>query len=302
MLLRFKLAFNEDEIRCLMTTRVRKEVKFGYRISLKLIINQLKAYSRPPFSKSFLRFLKSFLTNETLNNATLDSYTTQISIIQRILQNNSGVYRKNGQPLYLLISDHFGNFVNKKILGLETEKKEALSEIVHKFSVYPNANSPESYNDIIYPLIPMVGIQELKTYCKIFIERAVLFKPKVRTVYAHTYYRGSFYYYKYEPFFKENLAVLRGFVFMVAYFKLESCTTLLYKLIERSYSKTNGLALGNGYQLVGEACIQILMHYLKNKGHNILLELYQNTKIKSIKSRIKKEADILKENTGESLI
>ncbi|AXT52700.1 hypothetical protein D1818_18410 [Aquimarina sp. BL5] len=295
-LLRFLLSFSEDEIQFLINFCIRDDSKFGHLISLKLIINQLKTYApRQQFSKSFLRFLKSFLTSRALTSTAFESYTNQITILQRIIQNNSGIYKNNGEPLYLLISDHFGGFVNKKILELEVDQKEGLSEIAHKFSNYSNTNSPESYFNIIKFLIPTVRLKELEIYCKIFVERAVFFKPKVRSVYARTDYRGNFYYYKYQPISKENLMVLRGFVFLVAHFKLETCLHLFHKLIERSYSKTNGVALGNGHKLVGEPSIHILMHYFENKGRKILLELYHDTKFKSIKSQIKKEAAKLKE-------
>jgi len=302
-LLRFQLSFKENEIWFLMAFCNGDHGTFGHWLSIKLVINKLKKYaSKKRLSKGFIRFLRSFLSSSALNSTSFDSYTAQIGIIQRVLQNNAGYYKQNNAPLYLLIPDHFGNFVNKKIVVLETAQKEALSELVHKFSDYPNTDSSESYYSMIKFLVPIIGQQELKSYCTTFVERAAFFKPKVRTVYSRTDYRGNFYYYQYEPISKENLTVLRGFVFLVAYFKLKTCLVLLHKLIERSYSKADGFALGNGHKLVGESCIHILMHYFEDKGRKILLELYQETKLKSIKSRIKKEAKTLKINTDISFI
>lgn len=305
-LLRFRLPFNEEEIHFLMGYLIKDDGKLGYWVSIKLVVNQLKPLINNRFSDLFLKFLKSFLNSDILNTTGFDSYTAQISIIQRVLQNNSGHYRQDSPvipiPLYLLIPDYFGKFVNKKVLSLETDQKEALSELMYKFSAYPNIETPKDYYNINKFIIDKIEIDKLKNYCKVFLERASLFKPKVRMIYSYTDYRGHFYYCKYEPISKENLTVIRGFVFLTAYFKLNNCLPDLHKLIERSYSKTDGFALGNGHKTVGEPCVQVLMHYFGNKGHKILIDIYKKTKFKSLKSRIEKEAKKLQIDTNVSFM
>ncbi|WP_025741206.1 hypothetical protein [Aquimarina pacifica] len=299
-LIRAILPFSEKELIFLITYWNHD---FSYLLSLKMITNQLKRFvETQSISEGFIAVLKDFLQCKTLKENDFSPYADSISIIERILINHSGICFEDGTPLFLLLPDPFGDFVNQTITEYPDDKRDAFSMIAKVFSKETKITTAKEAISIVKSLEYTMESEALKSCIRLILENASRFTPRTKEIQIGQGTYGIQYYIDYEPMRRENIMIIKGLVLLAGHYKIRSAITPIQKLAERSYIQRSTNVIGPGARILGNCCIHVLAHHFGNRGHGALHELYEFTTYKSIRTQIEKESAILEQNTGTPLL
>ncbi|WP_299434308.1 hypothetical protein [uncultured Aquimarina sp.] len=272
----------------------------------KTIVNRInKCVQKKSVSSDFYISLKALLWSRKIRYEEY-RYCSYISnAIERILINYRAQLLNDHLPLFLVLPDHFGNRVNTKIIGLKNPYRTAFSKLLHTFSNSTTVpiSTPKHTYDSVHELIPVIGKKMVSTLIFDTLQNAIQYKSKVKSIPVTYIYYGKRFKVDYKPLPKENISIISGLMLLSSYLKIDSCLSVIPVIIERAYARVGKKrGYGKGSRVLGIVGIQILACFSEKKGQTMLLQLYNETKSKSIKKQIEEESENLKNKTGTSLL
>ncbi len=296
------ILIEEDFIKILEL--VRTPLKYQFSISFTTIFNKLKKFcNNKKIGDSLLTYLKTLMKSNDFREVVGFSENDFTSIVERIVLNNSS--KSNAKlPTFQLLSDYFGNRVNKYIQCLESPVNSYLSQIFQTYSTENQLNYPQQIHSAIENQISKVGVRVYKKSIQELLEIAANFKPKTIRIIGEkiNWNPGYRSYCVYTHMRKENIKILKGLVLSAAYYNEKKSISHIIKIVERCYTTSDITRLGTTSRSLGKICIYVLAHNFEEKGQKKLQELYNLTKFKSIKKQIEQESENLRNKTGTSLL
>jgi len=279
----FDQIYSEDKLMIFLNFWSKYKTTY---ISEKNIINRIhKCIKDNTVSSNFYKFLEKLLVTTKINHEEYRYCSYLSNGIERILNNHYSEYIHGNSSLFLLLPDYLGKKVNREILTLEEPSRTAFSKVLYTFS---NATFTT----------PKDAFDAIETF-----SNAIYYKSKVKSIPITYMSYGKRFILDYKPMPKENISIISGMLLLASYFKINSCLPLIPVIIERSYARIGKKrGYGKGSRALGIIAIETLANSFTKKGQVMLLELYNDTKSKSIKKQIELESQKREETIGVPLV
>ncbi|SEL70354.1 hypothetical protein SAMN04487910_3111 [Aquimarina amphilecti] len=301
LLLRSNLHFEEKDFKYFMSLWI----EYPTYITIGSITSRLREKSKKDgISEAFYNYLKRFLKSPRFNNHFYSYYKTSRNTIQKVLHTYT-VDKDENQPLFLLVSDPFADYVNKFLKNSNQKEQDAYCQLLKIFETNKEFYNPFKLLVLVEKHIDTIGKDTYKKQVVGFIKKASVFKPKMSNLRVEkvTYNTGREVRYNCQYIKKENISILKSMILSIATFNnKKNAIPHLLKITTRSFSNANALRLGETSQSLGKLCIYTLAFQYDQKGKDELKKLYQETTYKGIKKEILEYSKMLEEHNGIGLI